>query len=64
MMTFQSYSKGREARDYALLIDNNSYVQKWSLAQILVICVTCAVQVYFVKKLFDIKGGTSSRSKI
>ena len=29
MFHYQSYSRGREARDYALIIDNNSYVQKW-----------------------------------
>ena len=85
MLQYQSFSRGREARDYALLIDNNSYVQKWSLAQIVIILVTCTIQVicicklnyynliikcilfqvYFVRKLFDIKTGSSgSRSRI
>ncbi|XP_055382654.1 transmembrane emp24 domain-containing protein B [Condylostylus longicornis] len=65
MLTYQSHSKSREARDYALLIDNNSYVQKFSLAQIFIILITCSVQVLFVRKLFDVKTGSSgSRSRI
>ncbi|XP_055686131.1 transmembrane emp24 domain-containing protein 6 [Lutzomyia longipalpis] len=64
MLQYQSHSRSREARDYALLSDNNGYVQKWSMAQILVILVTTTIQVYFVRKLFDIKSGTSSRSRI
>ncbi|GAB0098226.1 Transmembrane emp24 domain-containing protein [Sergentomyia squamirostris] len=64
MLQFQSHSRSREARDYALLSDNNGYVQKWSMAQILVILVTTTIQVYFVRKLFDIKTGTSSKSRI
>ncbi|XP_055911278.1 transmembrane emp24 domain-containing protein B [Eupeodes corollae] len=63
MLSYQSFSKNREARDYALLLDNNQYVQTFSVSQILVILATCSVQVYFVKKLFDIKSG-SSRSRI
>lgn len=45
MLQFQSYSRNREAKDVALLIDNNSYVQNWSLAQICIILITCTVQV-------------------
>lgn len=63
MLSYQSFSKNREARDYALLLDNNKYVQTFSISQILVIFATCSIQVYFVKKLFDIKTG-SSRSRI
>lgn len=57
MLSYQSFSKSREARDYMLLVDNNSYVQTFSVAQVLVILVTCSIQVYFVRKLFDIKTG-------
>jgi len=62
MHSYQSYSRNREARDYALLVDNNSYIQTFSISQILVIVITCSVQVFFVKKLFDVK--LSSRSRI
>lgn len=62
MLQFQSHSRSRESRDVALLLDNNSYVQNWSLTQIIVILVTCSLQVYFVRKLFDNKS-TSGLSK-
>lgn len=45
MLQYQAHSRNSEARDYALLIDNNKYVQNWSLIQIVVILLTCSVQV-------------------
>lgn len=45
MLQFQSQSRSIEARDYALLVDNNAYVQNWSLTQIVVILLTCSIQV-------------------
>lgn len=63
MLQFQSESRSREARDMALLLDNNSYVQNRSTVLILVIILTCTMQVYFVRKFFDNKtGNTRSRS--
>lgn len=65
MLQFQSHSRSRESRDVALLLDNNAYVQNWSITQIIVICLTCSLQVYFVRKLFDIKSSSgSSKSRI
>uniref|UniRef100_U5ES02 Putative logjam n=1 Tax=Corethrella appendiculata TaxID=1370023 RepID=U5ES02_9DIPT len=64
MFQYQSHSRSREAKDYALIVDNNSYVIRWSLLQIFVIFLTTAVQVYFVRKLFDIKSSGSSRTRI
>lgn len=55
MLQYQHYSRGKEARDFNVLKDNLSYVQKWSIAQILVIIITTTTQVYFVRKLFDVK---------
>ncbi|GFG29587.1 hypothetical protein Cfor_01044 [Coptotermes formosanus] len=55
MLQYQHHTRGRETWDYNLLEDNNRYVQNWSVAQILVITCTTALQVYFVRKLFDIK---------
>uniref|UniRef100_A0A2M3ZE76 Putative membrane trafficking protein emp24/gp25l/p24 family n=2 Tax=albitarsis series TaxID=58233 RepID=A0A2M3ZE76_9DIPT len=63
MFQYQAHSRNNEARDYALIVDNNAYVWKWSVLQILVIIFTCSVQVYFVRKLFDIKTG-SGKSRI
>lgn len=64
MMQFQMHTRNREARDSALLQDNNSYVQTWSLVQILVIATVTTVQVYFVKKLFEVKTGPGGRTRI
>lgn len=45
MFQYQSHSRSLEARDLALISDNNNYVQTWSIAQIIVIFITTAVQV-------------------
>lgn len=55
MLQFQNHMRGMEGRHYNLLVDNNSYVLRWSVIQILVIFITTTVQVYFVRKLFDVK---------
>ena len=60
----QHLSRSREARDLNLLLDNNSYVQTWSIAQIIVILVTTTIQVYFVRKLFEVKPSKYSRAGI
>lgn len=52
MLQFQSHTRTGEARDYALLEDNRSYVQNWSIIQIIVIAVTCSVQVKSVSMEF------------
>nr|CAI5839848.1 unnamed protein product [Callosobruchus analis] len=58
MLQYQYHSRARESWDYNLLQDNNTYVVRWSLIQIFIIMVTTAIQVYFVRKLFDIKVGS------
>ena len=45
MRQFQAMSKGTEARDFNLIQGNASYVQTWSLAQIIVVVVCTIVQV-------------------
>ncbi len=57
----QQLSRGKETRDYNLLLDNNSYVQYWSLAQICVVITCFFVQVHFVKRLFETKSGVRGR---
>lgn len=64
MLQFQYQSRGKEARDMNLLLDNNSYVQTWSMAQLLIIIVTTVIQVYCVKKLFQLKTTGYSRARI
>merc|ERR1712037_201517 len=63
MRQFQSMTRSGEARDFNLIQDNSSYVQTWSMAQIVVVILCTAVQVYFVKSFFkdprEGKGGGS-----
>ncbi|XP_033232243.1 transmembrane emp24 domain-containing protein 5 isoform X2 [Belonocnema kinseyi] len=64
MLQTQHISRGREARDLNLLIDNNAYVQNWSVAQLIVITATTVLQVYFVRKLFEERPSGYSRVRI
>ncbi|XP_012285609.1 transmembrane emp24 domain-containing protein 6 [Orussus abietinus] len=64
MLQTQHISRSREARDMNLLLDNNSYVQKWSIAQMIVITATTVLQVYFVRKLFEVRSSGYSRVRI
>merc|ERR1712079_632503 len=52
MRQFQSMTKGTEARDFNIIQANFSYVQNWSIAQIIVVIICTLVQVNFVKNLF------------
>lgn len=61
MIQSQHLSRSREARDLSLLMNNNFYVQTWSLMQIIVIMITTTIQVYFVRKLFEVKPSKYSR---
>ena len=47
MRQFQSMSRGGEARDFNLIQDNSSYVQTWSMAQIVVVILCTVIQVRF-----------------
>ncbi|XP_033342854.1 transmembrane emp24 domain-containing protein 6 [Megalopta genalis] len=64
MYQTQYLSRSREERDFNLLLDNNFYVQMWSITQITVIIVTTTVQIYFVRKLFEVKPSKFSRAGI
>lgn len=58
MNQFQSHKRSMESRDMALLSDNNSYVQDWSIVEIFITILACTLQVYCVRKLFDSKVGS------
>ncbi|XP_076648657.1 transmembrane emp24 domain-containing protein 5 [Halictus rubicundus] len=64
MFQTQYLSRGSEERDYNLLLDNNFYVQMWSITQITVIIITTTIQIYFVRKLFEVKPSKFSRAGI
>lgn len=52
MRQFQSMTRGGEARDFNLIQDNSSYVQNWSMVQILIVIMCTVIQVQFVKSFF------------
>jgi hypothetical protein len=52
MLKSLDHSRRQNTHDFYLLESNYSYVQFWSVVQILVIVTSSAIQVYFVKKLF------------
>lgn len=60
----QHMGRSREARDLNLLLDNNFYVQTWSIAQIIVITVTTVIQVHFVKRLFEVRPSRYSKASL
>lgn len=50
---FMSQSRSRVASDWELLMSNRRQVALWSMIQVLVICASGLLHVYFVRKLFD-----------
>jgi hypothetical protein len=59
MLQHQYHVRSQETRDYNLLVDNKTYVNRWSIMQILLIIGTTTLQIYFLRKLFETKGGVS-----
>jgi len=49
--------------DWYLVDGNNRYVQNWSIAQCIVVIISSVVQVFFVKKLFDVKDSLRGKPK-
>ncbi|XP_015917190.1 transmembrane emp24 domain-containing protein 6 [Parasteatoda tepidariorum] len=58
MLKYQDHSRKQMTKDWYLVDSNHSYVQSWSIAQCFVIFLTSTLQVYFVRKLFDVKNVT------
>ncbi|XP_022917635.1 transmembrane emp24 domain-containing protein A [Onthophagus taurus] len=63
MLQYQYHARGREAWDFNLLESNNTYVFRVSMAHIILIVAATTIQVFFVRKLFEVKTGYS-RSRI
>ncbi|XP_064459264.1 transmembrane emp24 domain-containing protein 5-like [Ornithodoros turicata] len=55
ILKYSDQNRRQLAKDWYVVDSNNRYVQNWSLAQCVVIIATSAVQVYFVRKLFEVK---------
>lgn len=64
MLQHQNHIRGSEGRDFNLISDNNNYIQTWSVAQIMVIIGTTVLQVHFVRRLFEVKPGTTSKTRV
>lgn len=54
MLRILHWKRSREEKNLNLLLNNSSYVQMWSITQVIVIIVTIMVQVYFIRKLFHL----------
>ncbi|XP_002739883.1 transmembrane emp24 domain-containing protein 5-like [Saccoglossus kowalevskii] len=61
-MIFKQVSTRRIAiKDWYLVIQNNSYVQQWSIIQCIVIVAASVFQTFFVRRLFNIKTVTPTQ---
>ncbi|GIY59953.1 transmembrane emp24 domain-containing protein 6 [Caerostris extrusa] len=58
MLKYQDQSRRQMSRDWYVVDGNHSYIQTWSIAQCIVIFLTSTLQVYFVRKLFEVKNVT------
>ncbi|XP_040471502.1 transmembrane emp24 domain-containing protein 6 [Falco naumanni] len=61
MWRFYNFARMRKAADSFLLESNYNYVNWWSMAQSCVIVLSGVLQLYFLKRLFNVQ--TSSRQK-
>ncbi|NXS67628.1 TMED6 protein, partial [Pandion haliaetus] len=61
MWRFYNFARMRKGADSFLLESNYNYVNWWSMAQSCVIVLSGALQLYFLKRLFNVQ--TSSRQK-
>ncbi|NWX42432.1 TMED6 protein, partial [Steatornis caripensis] len=61
MWRFYNFARMRKGADSFLLESNYSYVNWWSMAQSCVIILSGVLQLYFLKRLFNVQ--TSSRQK-
>ena len=66
MLRLQALSRQGVISDWYLIIGNNAYIQKWSIAMCVIILMSSGIQVYFVRRLFsshNVKsGGTKERA--
>ncbi|KAK3857671.1 hypothetical protein Pcinc_016130 [Petrolisthes cinctipes] len=60
ILLYQSQARAKESRDYQLLLSNNNYIQMWSFGQCLAILVTASLQVYFLRRFFEMQPTTKS----
>lgn len=55
MWRFYNFARMRKGADYFLLESNYHYVSWWSMAQSCVIVLSGVLQLYFLKRLFNVQ---------
>ncbi|KAI4891343.1 hypothetical protein NFI96_015731, partial [Prochilodus magdalenae] len=60
MWRYYNFERMRRAADYYLLQYNSSYITTWSAVQSFVIIMAGYLQLFFLKKLFDVKTTTET----
>ncbi|XP_047906449.2 transmembrane emp24 domain-containing protein 6 isoform X2 [Anser cygnoides] len=61
MWRFYNFARMRKGADSFLLESNYHYVNCWSMAQSCVIVLSGALQLYFLKRLFNVQGSSKPR---
>ncbi|KAM6176785.1 transmembrane emp24 domain-containing protein 6 [Erethizon dorsatum] len=61
MWRFYNFARMRKMADFFLLQSNYNYVYWWSIAQSLVIILSGILQLYFVKRLFNVPTTTDTK---
>jgi hypothetical protein len=56
MLQHLQHSRAREARDFALIEDNQSYVSFWSSVQCVIIMMSSVGQVFLLRRFFEPQG--------
>ncbi|XP_070561814.1 transmembrane emp24 domain-containing protein 6-like [Ptychodera flava] len=60
-LTKQTFSRRIAIRDWYLSQSNNMYVQRWSIAQCVVIITASFCQVYFLRRMFNVRNVTPTQ---
>lgn len=61
MWRYYNFARMRKMADFFLLQSNYNYVNWWSAAQSLVIVLSGIVQLYFLKRLFNVPTTTDTK---
>ncbi|KFO20032.1 transmembrane emp24 domain-containing protein 6 [Fukomys damarensis] len=61
MWRFYNFARMRKMADFFLLLSNYNYVNWWSTAQSLVIVLSGILQLYFLKRLFNVPTTTDTK---
>ena len=63
MRRAQAMSRQHAITDWYIITGNNTYIQNWSILMAIVIVCTSGIQVFFVRRLFNVKNVTPGTTK-